>query len=77
MTSESVLTPDLSVVVPVYNASGSLPTLFKHFQALPADRVEILLVNDGSRDDSLATCHGFEEARDNVTVIDQRFRDIV
>ncbi|MCM2130264.1 glycosyltransferase [Larsenimonas rhizosphaerae] len=71
MTSESVLTPDLSVVVPVYNAIGSLPTLFEHLQALPADRVQILLVNDGSKDDSLATCRGFEKECDNVTVMDQ------
>lgn len=45
----------LSIVVPVYNSEKSLPQLAARLaQVLPeiADRYELILVNDGSRDDS-------------------------
>jgi undecaprenyl-phosphate 4-deoxy-4-formamido-L-arabinose transferase len=46
---------ECSVVIPVYNSQASLPALVERLAAvLPAvtDRFEVILVNDGSRDDS-------------------------
>ncbi|GAP13456.1 glycosyltransferase [Longilinea arvoryzae] len=46
---------DLSIVVPVYNSEKSLPQLIERLAAvLPqlAGQFEVILVNDGSRDDS-------------------------
>ncbi|MCM5703861.1 glycosyltransferase family 2 protein [Larsenimonas salina] len=71
MTNESRRVFDLSIVVPIYNASASLATLFKHLAELPQDGVEVVLVNDGSKDDSLEQCRRFETSRSNVCVIDQ------
>ena len=62
---------ELSIIVPVYNAEASLPTLFDDLKLLPATRVQIVLTNDGSRDNSLTLCRAFEADRDNVVVIDQ------
>jgi glycosyltransferase involved in cell wall biosynthesis len=62
---------DLSIVVPVYNAEASLPALLDDLQLCPATRVQIVLSNDGSKDNSLALCLAFEARRDNVIVIDQ------
>lgn len=48
-------TRECSVVVPVYNSEATLPTLVDRLAAvLPgiADRFEVILVNDGSRDGS-------------------------
>ncbi|HEX5324297.1 MAG TPA: glycosyltransferase family 2 protein [Capsulimonadaceae bacterium] len=45
----------LSIVIPVYNSEAILPELIRRLsEVLPAlaDRYEVLLVNDGSRDDS-------------------------
>jgi glycosyltransferase involved in cell wall biosynthesis len=48
---------ELSIVVPVYNGSRTLPELVAALSALEVDGGhEIVLVNDGSRDDSLAVC---------------------
>ena len=46
---------ECSVVVPVYNSQASLPALIERLAGvLPtvADRFEVILVNDGSRDES-------------------------
>jgi glycosyltransferase involved in cell wall biosynthesis len=62
---------DLSLIVPVYNAEASLPTLLDDLKLFPATRVQIVLTNDGSRDNSLTLCRAFEAERDNVVVINQ------
>jgi glycosyltransferase involved in cell wall biosynthesis len=47
--------PDVSVVVPVYNAAGRLEELIDALdQALVTERVEVVLVNDGSADQTWA-----------------------
>jgi len=48
-------TPDLSVIIPVYNEEEGLPALFARlYAALDALRIsyEIVFINDGSRDRS-------------------------
>jgi glycosyltransferase involved in cell wall biosynthesis len=47
---------DLSIVVPCYNEAGNLPGLIDRFRELIAKRpgVEVVLVNNGSTDDSAA-----------------------
>jgi polyisoprenyl-phosphate glycosyltransferase len=49
--------PDLSVIVPVYNEEGNLPLLHQRLVATMEDlgvSYELVFVNDGSRDHSLA-----------------------
>jgi undecaprenyl-phosphate 4-deoxy-4-formamido-L-arabinose transferase len=47
----------LSIVVPVYNGAASVPTLVAELGALEAPGgLELVLVNDGSRDNSLQAC---------------------
>lgn len=45
---------DLSIVLPCYNESGNIPLILKRFSNLLANRrnVEVLLVNNGSTDNS-------------------------
>jgi len=48
----------ISVVIPVYNAASSLPVLLERLERSLRDtglRFEVILVNDGSRDDSWST----------------------
>lgn len=68
------MTPELSVVVPVYNEEESLPELFR--RVLPvldglSRSYELILVDDGSRDRSLALSLKFREKReDRVKVVE-------
>ena len=64
--------PKLSLVVPVYNEESSLPELRRRIDlirdGLPA-ALDVLLVNDGSSDDSLAIATQWCEADHSVTCI--------
>lgn len=54
--------PAVSVIVPVHNASPFLPALFAALAAQTLADMEIILVNDGSTDDSGAQCEAFAQA---------------
>jgi glycosyltransferase involved in cell wall biosynthesis len=67
-------TPDfaLSIVIPVYNGASSIPELIGALAELPiAGGHEIILVNDGSPDNSLEVCKGLiDKARVPMTLVD-------
>ena len=61
----SIMTPDLSIVVPLYNEAQGLPTFHARLSAAAADearvrglQVEIVYVDDGSRDGSAVLAAG-------------------
>jgi undecaprenyl-phosphate 4-deoxy-4-formamido-L-arabinose transferase len=63
-------TPEVSVVIPVYNEEASLPALFARlYPALDALQTpyEIIFVNDGSRDRSAAVLASQHAKRPDVT----------
>jgi undecaprenyl-phosphate 4-deoxy-4-formamido-L-arabinose transferase len=62
----------LSIVVPVYRGADSVGELVGALEQLDiAGGHEIVLVNDGSPDDSLAVCRGLlERARVPITLVD-------
>jgi undecaprenyl-phosphate 4-deoxy-4-formamido-L-arabinose transferase len=63
-------TPQLSVVIPVYNEEASLPTLFERlYPALDVlgTTYEVIFVNDGSRDRSAALLREQWERRPETT----------
>jgi len=51
--------PLLSVIIPVYNARETLPLALDSVLAQGMDDMEIILVDDGSRDDSLDVCRAY------------------
>ena len=63
--------PRVTVVVPVYNAGEYLEPCVDSLlaQTLPPDRLELIFVDDGSTDDSLARLHALEAEHPNVRVI--------
>jgi undecaprenyl-phosphate 4-deoxy-4-formamido-L-arabinose transferase len=66
----TMLTPELSVVIPVYNEEAGLAALFSRlYPALDAlqTRYEIVFVNDGSRDRSAAILRRQFQERPDVT----------
>lgn len=62
----------LSVIVPVYNVQSFLEDCLAGLAKLPADQTEIILVDDGSTDDSGAVCDQWAEKYPNFGVIHQK-----
>ena len=62
----------ISVIVPVYNAVDRFPECMDTMTAQTVfDRMEILLINDGSSDGSGALCDDFAAQHPNITVVHQ------
>ena len=61
----------LSVIIPVYNVEMYLATSLDSVVGAEGDNVEIIIVNDGSTDNSLVVCNDYEKKYDNVRVICQ------
>ena len=65
---------DLSIIVPVYNVEKYLPrcvdTLLE--QDMSADRYEVVLVDDGSTDNSGVICERYAAQHQNIRVIHQK-----
>ncbi len=73
MASADSFAYDLSVVVPVYNAEDYLDRCVRSLDAQTASQesFEVVLVNDGSPDGSLAICQRLVAERDNYVLVDQ------
>lgn len=63
--------PKISVVVPVYNAEKNLERCINSIYAQTFTDYEIILVNDGSKDNSLAVCNEYAKKDSRITVIDK------
>ena len=62
-----------SIVIPVYNTSNFLLECLNSVKSQDYENIEIILVNDGSTDDSLAICKKFanENLNLNIKIVDQ------
>lgn len=58
-TSSSGAQPLVSIIVPVYNAARHLPGMLNSLQKQTVSRLEFLLINDGSSDNSYELCRNF------------------
>ena len=66
----------ISVVVPVYNAEKFLADCLESICSQTYERLEIICVNDGSDDGSLAVLHEFAGKDQRIQVIDQKNRGV-
>ena len=64
-------TPLVSVIVPVYNAEGTLHACVKSIIEQSYPNIEIILVNDGSSDDSLNVCHALAAGDERIRIVDK------
>lgn len=62
--------PLISIVVPVYNAMNSIERCVTSILNQSYSHFELVLVNDGSKDQSLSICHAFQEKDLRIKVID-------
>ena len=63
--TQSAFTPDLSIVIPIYNEAENIPDLYEALKKTLDDQqisFEIIMVDDGSRDNSLAIMRKLSES---------------
>ena len=63
--------PLVSVIVPVYNCAADLPRCIESIRRQTYGNLELLLVNDGSSDTSLALCRMYEGVDPRIRVLDK------
>lgn len=66
----------LSIVIPVYNAEKYIAECVTSLGKGKRKDIEILLVNDGSKDDSLAICRCLAKENYNIRVIDSENKGV-
>lgn len=72
MTGENLKNVDFSVIIPVYNSSSYLEQCIQSVLSQTYKNLEIILINDGSTDDSLSICNRLAKGNARVKVFDQK-----
>lgn len=63
--------PKISVIVPIFNTAEYLHKCICSIQNQSYKNLEIILVNDGSADNSLNICNRFAEKDKRIIIIDK------
>ncbi len=66
----------ISVVIPVYNVEKYLETCLNSVINQTYKNLEIIVVNDGSKDSSLEICKKYEKLDNRIILIDQKNRGL-
>lgn len=61
----------ISFIIPVYNAEQYLQRAISSVLSLESQEIELILVNDGSKDQSLKICEQFAKEDERVKLFDQ------
>ena len=69
--------PLISVIVPVYNAGKYLDKCLKSIESQTYSNLQIILINDGSTDDSLQICERHAEKDKRITLISQENKGVI
>lgn len=65
-------TPLITIIVPIYNTKLYLKECLETIRRQTLDRIEIILVNDGSTDGSQYICEGYKHIDNRFSVIHQQ-----
>ena len=63
--------PLVSIIVPVYNVQNSVARCLESICAQTWKDIEVILVNDGSRDESFSICEQFREKDPRIVLVDK------
>ena len=69
--------PLFSVVIPAYNAGSSISSLINKFIKQDYGRMEIIVVDDGSQDDTYTICQVLSSKHSCLTVLHQENQGFV
>lgn len=62
----------ISIIVPIYNTEKYLERCFQSLINQSYENLEIILINDGSNDNSLDICNKYKEKDDRIIVINKK-----
>ena len=60
---------DLSIIIPVYNCEKYIEECIQSIIKQEKDFVEIIIINDGSTDNTLKKCNEFVQNYNNIKLI--------
>ena len=63
--------PLVSIIVPMYNTAGCIARCVKSICTQTYKSIEILLLNDGSTDDTLAVCRALAANDHRIALVDK------
>lgn len=63
--------PHISVIIPVYNAGNYIVDTLNSVLQQTLKDIEVIVVNDGSNDQSLAECYRLQEIDKRIIIINQ------
>ena len=63
--------PLVSIIVPVYNVQNSVARCLESICAQTWKNIEIILINDGSKDESYAICEEFSKKDPRIVLVDK------
>ena len=68
---------DISVIIPMYNTEKYIGQCIESVLNQTKDNIEIVVVNDGSTDSSLAISKAYADNHDNVLIIDKPNQGVI
>ncbi len=72
MTNKSNANPKVSIVIPIYNAQDYLQECLESVLNQTFSDIEVVLVDDGSKDSSGKICDDYASKDDRITVVHQQ-----
>lgn len=69
-------TPQISIIVPVYNTAPCLERCISSLIEQTHQNLEIILINDGSTDNSLEICRAFARKEPRIQVLSQENKGV-
>ena len=70
------MTPLISIIIPVYNTAKYLPLCLKSVTSQSYSNIEIILINDGSTDESGSICDEWSAKDERIKVIHKENRGV-
>lgn len=65
----------ISIIVPIFNVEKYLDKSISNIIDQSYSNIEIILVNDGSTDNSLNICNKYKKIDDRIIVINQKIKE--
>lgn len=63
---------DISVIVPIYNCEKYIRKGINSVLGQTFKNYEVILINDGSKDNSLSICLEYKQKDNRITIIDKK-----
>ena len=72
MSKAPLINPKVSIIVPIFNTAKYLPACLDSIKNQTYDNLEIILINDGSTDDSAKIADAYAKKDSRIKVIHQK-----